>query len=215
MNSKNPLKVAVLLSGNGSNLQAIIDYSQTPNCAYEVALVISNRPNAYGLTRAKEAGIATQIIDHTRYESREEFDQSMQKILDLQQIQLVVLAGFMRILTAEFTEHFIGRMINIHPSLLPKYQCLNTHQRAIDAGDDEHGLSIHFVTPELDGGPVIAQSKTAIMENDNAETLQNRIHTLEHLAYPQVVDWIAQERLSLSNNEIIFDGGSITTPIVL
>lgn len=210
-----PLPIAVLISGNGSNLQALIDYQIQHPELYDIKLVISNKADAYGLERATQAKIATQILDHRQFESREAFDQQVQAVLDNAGIQLVILAGFMRILSQGFTEHFLGRMLNIHPSLLPKYQGLNTHQRAIDAGDYEHGLSVHFVTPELDGGPVILQAKTAIHPEDSATSLQQRIHTLEHRAYPQVVEWFAQNRLTFKNNELYFDGQTLTTPLLL
>lgn len=215
VSEKSPMKVAVLISGNGSNLQAIIDHQQQCSDLYQVVLVISNRPQAFGLERAKKAGIETKVIDHTNFTGREEFDEQMQIAIDNSGVELVVLAGFMRILSAGFTEHYLGRMLNIHPSLLPKYQGLNTHQRAIDAGDKEHGLSVHFVTPELDGGPVIVQSKTSIFENDTAESLQQRIHKLEHVAYPMVVQWFAQERLAFKNQKIYFDHNELTSPVIL
>ncbi|MEL7400992.1 MAG: phosphoribosylglycinamide formyltransferase, partial [Pseudomonadota bacterium] len=147
--------IVVLISGSGSNLQAILDACEAGEIPGRIAAVISNRPNAYGLQRARLAGVAAHVIDHTEFESREAFDQQLQQCIDEYQPSLVVLAGFMRILTEGFTQHFLGRMINIHPSLLPKYPGLNTHQRAIDAGDAEHGATVHFVTPVLDDGPNI------------------------------------------------------------
>lgn len=209
-----PMKIAVLISGNGSNLQALIDHQAKHPDIFEIALVVSNRPNAFGLQRALEHQIPTKVIDHTDFPDRESFDAQVQNTLDAHAIKLVVLAGFMRILSAGFTEHFLGRMLNIHPSLLPKYQGLNTHQRAIDAGDSEHGLSVHFVTPELDGGPVILQAKTDIFDNDSAQTLQSRIHQLEHQAYPLVVEWYAQGRLALQDGKVIFDQQILSQPIL-
>jgi len=212
---KSPMKIAVLISGNGSNLQAIIEHQQQSKNLYEIVLVISNRPEAFGLKRAQKAGIATKVIDHTNFTGREAFDEQMKIELDKAEVELVVLAGFMRILSAEFTEHFLGRMLNIHPSLLPKYQGLNTHQRALDSGDKEHGLSVHFVTPELDGGPVIVQSKTNIQNDDTAESLQQRIHSLEHTAYPTVVEWFAQGRLLFKQSKVYFDAKELNSPIIL
>lgn len=210
-----PCQIAVLISGNGSNLQAIIDHQKQHSDLYQIALVISNRPDAYGLQRAQNSGIATEVIDHTLYSDRESFDAELQKSLDKAQIDLVVLAGFMRILTVSFTEHFLGHLLNIHPSLLPKYQGLNTHQRALDAGDSEHGLSVHFVTPELDGGPVILQAKTEIKEDDTVETLQMRIHSLEHQAYPKVIKWFTEGKLKLENHDVIFEGTPLKQPLML
>lgn len=210
-----PKKIAVLLSGNGSNLQAIMDHQAQNPQLYEIALVLSNRPNAFGLQRAKKSKIPTKVIDHTLFESREEFDTQVQQILDQKKIDLIVLAGFMRILTADFAQHYLGRMLNIHPSLLPKYQGLNTHQRAIESGDTEHGLSVHFVTPELDGGPVIAQAKIDILNNETADSLQNRIHKLEHLVYPQVIQWFLQGRLQLCHNQVLLDQTPLASPLII
>ena len=215
MNTPKPIKVAVLISGNGSNLQAIIDHQASNKELYEIVLVISNRPNAFGLKRAEKAGIKYKVIDHTKFLTRAEFDQTLQINLDNNKIELVVLAGFMRILTTEFTEHYLGKMLNIHPSLLPKYTGLNTHQRALDAGDKEHGLSVHFVTPELDGGPVILQAKVIIDSNDNAESLANKVHEQEYKAYPEVISWFAQRRLKLKDNQAWLDQKCLNTPFIL
>ena len=145
-----PLALVVLISGNGSNLQAIIDAINEQGQQAEVRAVISNNPDAYGLTRAREANIAAEVLDHRRFPSREAYDRELQFLIDRHKPDLVVLAGFMRILTEDFVNHYHGRMFNIHPSLLPKYQGLNTHQRVLEAGDTIHGVSVHFVTPELD-----------------------------------------------------------------
>lgn len=199
-----PLPIVVLISGNGSNLQAIIDAIQAGLPA-RICAVISNRPQAYGLSRAREAGIPVEVIDHRDYPSREAFDQALMARIDHYQPKLVVLAGFMRILTDEFVKHYSGRMINIHPSLLPRYQGLNTHQRVLDAGDDIHGVSVHFVTPELDSGPVILQAKIPVQANDDADTLAQRIHEQEHIIYPQVIRWFAEGRLHLQGNSVLLD----------
>ncbi len=153
--------------------------------------MLSNRPLAKGLDKAKHAGIDTECLDHTQYDSREAFDQAMIEVIDRYQVDGIILAGFMRILTPEFTEHYEGKMLNIHPSLLPKYTGLHTHQRALDAGDEEHGLSIHFVTSELDGGPVILQAKVPVEDGDNADDLQKKVQIQEHLAYPLATHWLA------------------------
>lgn len=160
--SNSPMRVVVLISGSGTNLQAIIDGQQDGSLPIKIAAVISNKPDVKGLQRAETANIATAVVDHKQFESRESFDAALQLEIDKHQPQLVVLAGFMRILTPAFTAHYAGKMLNIHPSLLPKYQGLHTHQRAIDAGDSIHGVTVHFVTAELDGGPAAIQAQVKI-----------------------------------------------------
>lgn len=209
------MRIAVLISGSGSNLQAIINHQKTQTDLYEIALVISNKADAYGLQRAKNAGINTQVIEHTAFADRESFDAQLQSAIESAEVELVVLAGFMRILTDGFTRHFLGRMLNIHPSLLPKYPGLNTHQRALEAGDSEHGLSIHFVTPELDGGPAILQAKVCIEDGDNVETLQQKVHQQEHIAYPLVVQWFAENRLAFENGQAWFEQQPLDKPLQL
>ncbi|MEJ2141703.1 MAG: phosphoribosylglycinamide formyltransferase [Gammaproteobacteria bacterium] len=205
-----PLRVVVLISGNGSNLQAIIDKIAADNIPAEVVAVISNKADAYGLTRARNAGIDVEVIEHTDHDDRLSFDESLKEKIDYYQADLVVLAGFMRILTDDFVNHYAGRMINIHPSLLPRYQGLNTHQRVLDAKDTVHGASVHFVTPELDGGPVILQASVPIKENDTAESLAQRVHQVEHKIYPQVVKWFAEHRLQLDGDTVLFDNQEMT-----
>ncbi|MSR12180.1 MAG: phosphoribosylglycinamide formyltransferase [Gammaproteobacteria bacterium] len=195
--------IAVLISGNGSNLQALIDASASSN--YKVGLVISNNPAAYGLQRAAQAGIPAQVINHRDFASREAFDLELISALDAFKPQLIVLAGFMRILSPQFVQHFNGRILNIHPSLLPKYPGTNTHQRILDAGESEHGVSVHFVTEELDGGPVIAQEKVAVLDTDTAAVLAARVAQKEHLVYPRVVSWFASGRLRMQNNNAYMD----------
>ena len=182
-----PLSVVVLISGNGSNLQAIIDASKQEPGLYEVVAVISNREEAFGLERADREGISSAVVNHGAYDSRESYDHALMQIIDAFEPGLVVLAGFMRILTPGFVRHYAGRMLNIHPSLLPRYKGLNTHQRAIDAGDRVHGCSVHFVTEELDDGPVVLQAEVPILEEDTAETLADRVHVQEHIIYPEAV----------------------------
>lgn len=196
-----PLPIVVLISGNGSNLQAIIDAIRAGLPA-EIRAVISNNPQAYGLNRAREAGIPAEVIDHHDYVSRTAFDQALMARIDHYQPKLVVLAGFMRILTDEFVTHYHGRMLNIHPSLLPRYQGLNTHQRVLDAGDKIHGVSVHFVSSELDGGPVILQAEIPVYEDDDTDTLVERIHEQEYIIYPQVIRWFAEGRLRLQGNTV-------------
>ncbi|MCF6298396.1 MAG: phosphoribosylglycinamide formyltransferase [Thiomicrorhabdus sp.] len=209
---KQPIRIAVLISGSGSNLQAIIEHQKQHAHEYKIALVLSNKTDAYGLIRAQNAHIPTQVIEHTSFASREAFDQALQSTLDAEQIDLIVLAGFMRILTPAFTQHFLGKMINIHPSLLPKYTGLNTHKRALEAGDTEHGLSIHFVTPELDSGPVILQAKVAITQQDTEETLKAKVHQQEHLAYPLVILWFAQGKLEFKDHQTWFEQTLLRKP---
>ncbi|WP_206486366.1 phosphoribosylglycinamide formyltransferase [Thalassotalea sp. G2M2-11] len=201
-----PRRIVVLISGSGSNLQAIIDACKTPDYPGEVVAVISNKADAYGLTRAADANIANHAISHKLFDSREQYDQALIKQIDAYQPDLVVLAGFMRILTPAFVQHFSGKLLNIHPSLLPKYQGLNTHQRAIDAGDTEHGVSVHFVTEELDGGPVVLQAKVPIFAEDNADILASRIHQQEHRIYPLVVKWFCDGRLTMQDESAVLDG---------
>jgi len=212
MTSKMP--IAVLISGKGSNLQALIDYSQgNPHCHYQIAIVIANRPDAYGLQRAKQAGIPALCIDHTHYDDRKSFEQALIEQLQKHKVQLVVLAGFMRILSPLFVTHYLGRLLNIHPSLLPKYPGLNTHQRALEAGDSLHGLSIHFVTQELDGGPVIFQAETPIEPDDTSETLQHKVHQLEHQSYPLVTDCVARKILTYQNGQPFFQQKPLLQPL--
>lgn len=210
-----PKRIAVLISGSGSNLQALIEHQKKHPELYQIVLVISNKADAFGLQRAEKAGIKHTVINHKQYADRESFDAKLQNELEKSQVELVVLAGFMRILTEGFTQHFLGKMLNIHPSLLPKYPGLNTHQRALDAGDSEHGLSVHFVTPELDGGPAILQAKVCIERGDNVETLQNKVHQQEHLAYPLVVQWFAEGRLEFKSGQAWFDQQPLEHPLQL
>ncbi|WP_373020298.1 phosphoribosylglycinamide formyltransferase [Thiomicrorhabdus sp.] len=212
---KQPLRIAVLISGSGSNLQAIIEHQQHHPDLYEIVLVLSNKADAYGLVRAQTANIEHLAIDHRNYPDRAAFDAELKKQIDAKQVDLVVLAGFMRILTDGFTEHYLGRMLNIHPSLLPKYPGLNTHQKAIDAGDAQHGLSVHFVTPELDGGPVILQSAVDIVPEDDAESLREKIHRQEHIAYPLVVQWFAEGKLKYENGQAWYNHSPLLQPLQL
>ncbi len=195
--------IAVLISGNGSNLQALIDASHLGN--YTIGLVISNKSDAYGLERARRANIATQVIDHREYANREDFDAALMAVLDAERPQLIVLAGFMRILSSAFVQHYQGLILNIHPSLLPKYPGTNTHQRAIDAGETEHGVSVHFVTEELDGGPVIAQEPVPVLPQDTARELAARVAAQEHVLYPRVVTWFAAGRLVMRDQRAWLD----------
>ena len=198
--------VVVLLSGTGSNLQALIDSNDVKQSSTNIRAVISNRADAYGLQRAKDAGIDTRVLDHKAFEGREAFDAALIEIIDTFNPQLVVLAGFMRILSADFVRHYQGRLLNIHPSLLPKYKGLHTHQRALEAADSEHGCSVHFVTEELDGGPLVVQAVIPVESDDSPHSLAQRVHTQEHQIYPLAVRWFAEGRLSLDEQGALLDG---------
>lgn len=197
--------VVVLISGSGSNLQAIMDAASQSD-QFQVAGVLSNRADAFGLVRAANAGIPTALIEHTDYTDREYFDAALIKQIDSWQADLVVLAGFMRILTDGFVEHYNGRLINIHPSLLPKFKGLNTHARALEAGEAEHGCTVHFVCPELDAGAPIVQAATAVRADDSVKSLQKRIHHLEHRIYPLAVEWFCAGRLTQHQGLALLDG---------
>ncbi len=200
------LSLAVLISGNGSNLQAIIDAITTGEIDASIKVVISDRMDAKGLDRARNANITTSYIEPAIYQTREQFDEAITLILHEHQISLVVLAGFMRILSDKFVTQHLGRLINIHPSLLPKYKGLDTHQRVIDAGETEHGASVHFVTPKLDDGPVIVQSSVAVLKSDDSEQLKQKIHKIEHIIYPKAIDWISKGQIELKDQKVYFDG---------
>lgn len=199
-------RLVVLVSGSGSNLQAFIDRVADGSLPVQIAAVISNRADAYALERAQRAGIATEVIDHRTFTSREAFDQALMARIDGYRPDLIVLAGFMRILTPAFVRHYAGRLLNTHPSLLPKYPGTDTHARAIAAGDSEHGASVHFVTEELDGGPLVAQTRVPVAPGDTPDALRSRVQTAEHRMYPQVVGWLASGRLKHDADGITLDG---------
>lgn len=204
MDGRTP-KIVVLISGNGSNLQAINDAIISESFEAEIAAVIANKPNVLGLERATKANIPTAVIEHKDYPERELFDAHLMREIDKHQPDLIVLAGFMRILTSDFVRRYEGRIINIHPSLLPKYPGLNTHQRAIDAGDAFHGVTVHFVTAELDSGPNIIQAKVKTFENDTVDSLAKRIQEQEHIIYPIAVKWFIEGRLQMSGSNALLD----------
>lgn len=206
INAGERCRIVILISGSGSNLQAFIDATANGDLPADIVCVISNRADAFGLERAQQAHIPTAVLDHKIFASREAFDAALQTLIDSYQPDLLILAGFMRILTADFVRHFHGRLLNIHPSLLPKYPGLNTHQRALDAGDREAGATVHFVTPELDGGPAIVQVRVPIIPGDTATALAQRILPHEHAIYPLAVRWFAEGRLVLRDNRAQLDG---------
>ena len=194
-------KVAVLISGNGSNLQSLIDNFKKESLI-DIKCVISNKENAFGLERATEANIDNFFVDHTKFKTREEFDQELIKILEEYDPDLIVLAGFMRILSELFVDKYIGKLINIHPSLLPKYPGLETHKKVIENKDSHHGVTIHYVDKTLDGGPICAQSQMEV-KTDNIKDLQNQIHQIEHKMYPLVIKQIAEGKLEFKDGEVI------------
>lgn len=199
-------RVVVLISGSGSNLQALIDHSIAGDLPIEITAVISNRPAVMGLERAARAQIPTAVIDHKSFSDRESFDRALMHLIDGYAPDLIVLAGFMRILTPEFTQHYLGRMLNIHPSLLPKFQGLHTHERAIAAGETQHGVTVHFVTAELDGGPTALQARVPILPDDDAVSLAKRVQRQEHIIYPLAVKWFAEGKLTMKNGKVLLNG---------
>ena len=201
-----PCNVVVLISGSGSNLQALIDSLADAPSSAVIRAVVSNRADAFGLERARKAGIETCVLDHKAYADRESFDAALVQAIDGFSPDLVLLAGFMRILSPGFVRHYHGRLLNIHPSLLPKYKGLHTHQRALEAGDAEHGCSVHFVTEELDGGPLVVQAAIPVQSVDTPETLAQRVHLQEHVIYPLAMHWFAEGRLRLGEQGATLDG---------
>lgn len=199
-------KIVVLISGNGSNLQAIIDACQQQRIDGTIEAVFSNKADAYGLERAREAGIHAAALAPGDYPNREAFDNALMAQIDQHVPDLVVLAGYMRILSPAFVAHYRGRLLNIHPSLLPKYPGLHTHRQALDNGDREHGTSVHFVTEELDGGPVILQAKVPIFDGDDEQAITARVQHQEHAIYPLVVGWFVDGRLSMRDGAAWLDG---------
>ncbi len=198
--------VVILISGRGSNLQAIVDEVRAGKLPVELRAVISNNPDAAGLKQARAAGVRTEVIDHRAYATRAAFEQALAQAIDRHAPKLVALAGFMRILGRDFIERYHGRLINIHPSLLPKYPGLGTHARAIAAGETQHGASVHFVIPDVDAGPVILQAAVPVLPNDTSETLAKRVLKEEHRIYPLAIRWFAEGRLGLRDGRALLDG---------
>ena len=193
-------KIVILISGRGSNMEAIVR-AQIPGA--EVAAVIANRPDAAGLAFAVDHGIVTQVVDHKAHPSREAFDAALAGAIDAHRPDLVVLAGFMRVLTDAFVEHYAGRLLNIHPSLLPSFPGLHTHRKALEAGVRVHGATVHFVTPTLDCGPVVIQAAVPVLPGDDETALAARVLEQEHRIYPQAVRWFVEGRLSLVNGRVL------------
>lgn len=206
------IKVLVLISGNGSNLQAIIDAIEKGLSA-EIVAVISNEPHAYGLERAKKAGVPAHIISHRDFSSRDAFEIALCKQIDVYGPDIIALAGFMRRLGPDIVECYLGKMINIHPSLLPKYPGLRSHRKVLKAGDKQHGASVHFVTEDLDAGPLIGQAILNVEPNDTEERLKQRVQQLEHKLYPAVLAWFSEDRLKLIGDDIYFDEKPLKQPL--
>ena len=202
------MRAVILISGNGSNLQSLIDKARKIDL--EICSVISNKEDAFGLKRAERANISTNFVDPNRFESREDFDKQLIAIIDELDIGLIILAGYMRILSSDFINHFAGKILNIHPSLLPKFPGLNTHRKAIDAKEKYHGATVHFVTEELDGGPIINQEIVEIDPIDTEYSLAQKVLEKEHILYPRVIHWYTQNRLKLINNNCVeLDGKTL------
>ena len=202
------MRAVILISGNGSNLQSLIDNAKKIDL--EICSVISNKEDAFGLKRAERANISTNFVDPNRFESREDFDKQLIAIIDELDIGLIILAGYMRILSSDFINHFAGKILNIHPSLLPKFPGLNTHRKAIDAKEKYHGATVHFVTEELDGGPIINQEIVEIDPIDKEHSLAQKVLEKEHILYPRVIHWYTQNRLKLINNNCLeLDGKTL------
>lgn len=207
-------RTAILISGSGTNLQAFIDRVTGGDLDLELSIVFSNKPDAFGLERARRAGIPTECIEHRRFPSREMFDRAVATVLDAYEPELIILAGFMRILSPWFVAHYEGRILNIHPALLPKYPGLDTHQRVLDAGDEWHGSTVHFVTPELDAGPRILQGRLRVNPNESAEELQHRVQAIEHQIYPEAASLVGSGKVAFSDGLTLIDGQVADGPVL-
>lgn len=205
MTDKAQKRLVVLVSGGGSNLQSIIDACANQSVNATISAVISNNPNAGGLERAARGNIPNIALDHRAFDSRETFDQALSELIDSFTPDLVILAGFMRILTPEFVDHYLGKMMNIHPSLLPAYPGLHTHRRAIEAGESKAGATVHFVTPELDGGPAIIQAQVAISATETEDSLAAKVLVFEHQIYPKAIEWFCENRLQMGDSHAKLD----------
>lgn len=200
-------RIVILVSGRGSNAQAIVQRCAAEGWPAQVVAMVSNRPGASALAFAAQQGIATAVVDHTAHASREAFDAALAQVIDGFAPDLVVLAGFMRILTDGFVQHYAGRLLNIHPSLLPAFAGLHTHRRAIEAGCKLAGATVHFVTPTLDHGPIVAQAAVPVLPGDTPESLSDRVLAVEHVIYPQAVRWFVEGRLAVDAGVVRHTGG--------
>ncbi len=210
-----PTPIVILISGRGSNMRAIADQALAGNLPVTIRAVVSDKANAGGLEIARSLGIETRSVSPKSFPSREAYDEALADLVASFEPALIVLAGFMRILTPRFIDRFPGRILNIHPSLLPKYRGLHTHQRCLEAGDCDHGVSVHFVTQELDGGPVIIQACVSVRADDSVDSLSARVQQQEHIIYPQAIDWFARGRLKLENGQAHLDGKPLVAPVVI
>ena len=208
-----PLQLAILISGDGSNLQSIIDAIESDQLNAQIKTVVANNSEAYGLVRASNHRLDTRVIDHRDFRERKQFDAELQHYLKSVAPDYIVLAGFMRILGSGIINAFADRILNIHPSLLPAYKGLNTHQRVLDDGANRHGVSIHLVTPELDDGPIICQAGYPITSGDRVEDLQTRGHQLEHRMYPQVLSWLSDRKLIIKGGQLFYEQALLEQPI--
>ena len=208
-------QIAILISGSGTNLQSFIDHVASGKLAADIGLVFSNKPAAFGLQRAAKAGVPTACIEHGSFEGREAFDKAVAAELDAVGPDLIVLAGFMRILSPWFVQHYEGRIINIHPALLPRYPGLDTHTRVLAAGDSHHGSTVHFVTEELDGGPRIVAGRIPITAGESPGALQQRVQAIEHRIYPLAAQWFAEGRLRYDNGSAMLDGELLGEPVII
>ena len=207
-------KTAILISGSGTNLQAFIDAVQGGNLDLDLAVVFSNNPEAFGLKRAERAGIPTACIQHADFPDRESFDHAVIAELDRFEPDLLILAGFMRILSPTFVAHYAGKILNIHPALLPHYPGLNTHQRVLDAGDQWHGSTVHFVTEKLDAGPRILQGRLAVVPGETADELATRVQAVEHQIYPEAAGWVGSGKVAFKDGQSWVDGKLAEEPVV-
>ncbi len=214
-NASSKNKIGVLVSGGGTNLQSIIDNIHASDCDATIVCVISNVADVFALTRAERADIPHHVVNHKDYVSRKAFEIKLIEVLNSHEVNIVVLAGFMRILEDHFISHFPGRILNIHPSLLPKYSGLHTHQRALENAENTHGCSVHFATAELDGGPVIIQARVPVMENDTEETLAARVLEKEHIIYPLCVKWLCENKIAYLDGVAYYDNKPLIIPLQL
>lgn len=205
--------VAVLISGDGTNLQALIDAAQSPVCPYRITHVLSDKADARGLMRASEAGVSTTLVERERGEARADYDKRLADAVDAVAPGLVILAGFMRIIGGRLVDHYAGRMLNIHPALLPRYKGLDTHRRCLEAGDSVHGTTVHFVTTELDGGPPVLQAELDVLDDDDVASLTRRVQAVEHHIYPIAARWFAEGRLRLDGDRVLLDGHPLEGPV--
>lgn len=208
-------RVAVLISGRGSNMMSLIEAASVPGYPVEIAVVISNRSGAHGLARAQAANIPTRTVDHKAYADRASFDAALDAVLEDEQVDFVCLAGFMRLLTAEFTRKWYGRMINIHPALLPSFKGLHTHERALEEGVRIHGCTVHFVTPEMDVGPIIMQAAVPVLDGDTPETLGARVLAQEHVIYPAALRLVTEGRATLRDGRVVVDEFELAPPALV